>query len=158
MIHQLRINMFVVSLDYWSQKLGFCREAQSFDLVVLYLLTESTPAITQPLVDKSVVEGEKTRLECVLSKEAQEVVVWFKGKEPVQPGGRYEIASDGKRQTLVIHGFKAEDQGSYTCMASPDIKTSATLSVEGTLDFLFHHLHCSARLSMSKVRSRSLVA
>uniref|UniRef100_G1KFS2 Obscurin, cytoskeletal calmodulin and titin-interacting RhoGEF n=1 Tax=Anolis carolinensis TaxID=28377 RepID=G1KFS2_ANOCA len=82
-------------------------------------------SITRPLVDKSAMEGEKTRLECELSSEAQDVA-WFKGKEPVQPGGRYEIISEGRKQTLVIHNFKPEDQGSYTCMASPDVKTSAT--------------------------------
>ncbi|XP_042333180.1 obscurin isoform X8 [Sceloporus undulatus] len=86
-------------------------------------------SVTRPLFDKSAVEGEKTRLECELSSEAQDVV-WFKGKEPVQPGGRYEISSEGKKQTLIIHGFKPEDQGSYTCMASPNAKTSANLSVE----------------------------
>ncbi|XP_062979003.1 obscurin [Elgaria multicarinata webbii] len=86
-------------------------------------------AVAQPLVDKSAVEGQKARLECELSNEAEEVV-WFKGKEPVQPGGRYEIISEGKKQAIIIHDFKPEDQGSYTCMASRDVKTSATLSVE----------------------------
>nr|XP_060639350.1 obscurin-like [Anolis sagrei ordinatus] len=86
-------------------------------------------SVTRPLVDKSAVEGEKTRLECELSSEAQDVT-WFKGKEPVQPGGRYEIISEGRKQTLVIHSFKPDDQGSYTCMASPDVKTSASLSAE----------------------------
>lgn len=88
-------------------------------------------AITRPLADKSAVEGEKTRLECELSKETKEVV-WLKEGKPIQPGGKYELISEGKKQTLIINGFKAEDQGSYTCMASPDVKTSAKLSVEGT--------------------------
>nr|XP_028607457.1 LOW QUALITY PROTEIN: obscurin [Podarcis muralis] len=86
-------------------------------------------AITRPLADKSAVEGEKTRLECELSKETKEVV-WLKEGKPIQPGGKYELISEGKKQTLIINGFKAEDQGSYTCMASPDVKTSAKLSVE----------------------------
>ncbi|XP_015279814.1 PREDICTED: obscurin, partial [Gekko japonicus] len=92
---------------------------------------ESSTGVTQPLFDKSVAEGQKARLECELSKESQDIV-WFKGKEPVQPGGRYELISEGKKQTLVIHDFKTEDQGSYTCMASPDIKTSAKVSVEAS--------------------------
>ncbi|KAL8164797.1 UNVERIFIED_CONTAM: hypothetical protein K2H54_007083, partial [Gekko kuhli] len=92
---------------------------------------ESATGVTQPLVDKSISEGQKARLECELSKESEDIV-WFKGKEPVQPGGRYELISEGKKQTLVIHDFKTEDQGSYTCMASPDIKTSAKVSVEAS--------------------------
>ncbi|XP_053118296.1 obscurin isoform X21 [Hemicordylus capensis] len=99
------------------------------DAIASAKLSVIEPTVTRPLVDKSVVEGEKTRLECELSQEAHDVV-WFKGKEPVQPGGKYEIISEGKKQTLVIHGFKVEDQALYTCMASPDIKTSASLSVE----------------------------
>ncbi|XP_077160177.1 obscurin isoform X7 [Paroedura picta] len=90
---------------------------------------ESATGVARPLVDKSVSEGQKARLECELSRESQDIV-WFKGKEPVQPGGRYELIAEGKKQTLVIHDFKTEDQGSYTCMASPDIKTSARISVE----------------------------
>ncbi|KAG8138689.1 hypothetical protein E2320_001557, partial [Naja naja] len=66
---------------------------------------------------------------CELSSETQEVI-WVKGKEPIQPGGRYEIISEGKKQTLIIHNFKSEDQGSYTCIASPEIKTSANLLID----------------------------
>lgn len=50
----------------------------------------------------------------------------------MQPGGRYEMKSDGKKQTLIIRAFKPEDQGLYTCMISPDIRSSAHLSLEGT--------------------------
>uniref|UniRef100_A0ABM5GMQ0 Obscurin isoform X5 n=1 Tax=Pogona vitticeps TaxID=103695 RepID=A0ABM5GMQ0_9SAUR len=100
------------------------------DAIVSAKLSVIEPiAVTRPLVSKSAAEGEKARLECELSGGGSEVV-WLKGKEPVCPGGRYEIISDGKTQALVIHGLKAEDQGSYTCVASPDVKTSANLSVE----------------------------
>ncbi|ETE58204.1 hypothetical protein L345_16075 [Ophiophagus hannah] len=74
-------------------------------------------------------QGEKAKLQCELSSETQEVI-WVKGKEPIQPGGRYEIISEGKKQTLIIHDFKSEDQGSYTCIASPEIKTSANLLID----------------------------
>lgn len=96
-------------------------------------------AVIQPLVNKSAAEGEKARLECELSSGGSEVV-WLKGREPVHPGGRYEIVSEGKKQALVIHGLKAGDQGSYTCMASPEVKTSASLSVDGTVGFPCHFL------------------
>uniref|UniRef100_A0A8U7MNR6 Obscurin, cytoskeletal calmodulin and titin-interacting RhoGEF n=1 Tax=Corvus moneduloides TaxID=1196302 RepID=A0A8U7MNR6_CORMO len=56
------------------------------------------------------------RLECTLSSETKDKVTWFKGKEQIKAGGRFEIRSDGTKQILIIHGFKPEDQDSYTCM------------------------------------------
>ncbi|KAK9396008.1 obscurin [Crotalus adamanteus] len=100
------------------------------DAIVSAKLTVIEPVeVTLPLVDKSATQGEKAQLQCELSSETQEVI-WVKGKEPIQPGGRYEIVSEGKKQTLIIHDFKSEDQGSYTCIASPEIKTSANLSID----------------------------
>uniref|UniRef100_A0A674HJ43 Obscurin n=1 Tax=Taeniopygia guttata TaxID=59729 RepID=A0A674HJ43_TAEGU len=58
-----------------------------------------------------------------------EKVTWFKGKEQIKAGGRYEILSDGTKQILIIRGFKPEDQDSYTCMASPEVKSVASLEV-----------------------------
>lgn len=79
----------------------------------------------------SVSEGEVARLECKLSSEIKENVTWLKGKELIQTGGRYEILSDGKKQILIIHAFKAEDQDTYTCMVSPEVKSVASLCLEG---------------------------
>ncbi|XP_009082964.1 PREDICTED: obscurin, partial [Acanthisitta chloris] len=87
--------------------------------------------VTRPLVGGSVSEGGVAHLECTLSGETKEKVTWFKGKEQIKAGGRYEILSDGKKQILIIHGFKPEDQDSYTCMASPEVKSVASLSLEG---------------------------
>lgn len=70
-------------------------------------------------------------MECQLSCETEEKVKWFKGKEQIQAGGRYEILSDGKKQILIIHAFKPEDQGTYTCMVSPEVKSVASLCLEG---------------------------
>ncbi|XP_019363471.1 PREDICTED: obscurin [Gavialis gangeticus] len=86
--------------------------------------------ITHHLVGKSVLEGEVAHLECELSRESREAVTWLKGKERIHAGGRYEIISEGKNQALLIHAFKPEDQGSYTCVASPNVKSSASLSLE----------------------------
>ncbi|XP_074841400.1 obscurin isoform X2 [Carettochelys insculpta] len=85
--------------------------------------------VTHPLEAKSILEGNVALLECEFSRETREAI-WVKGKEHIQPGGRYEIKSDGKKQTLIIRAFKPEDQGLYICMVSPDIKSSALLSLE----------------------------
>uniref|UniRef100_A0A663M3I2 Obscurin n=1 Tax=Athene cunicularia TaxID=194338 RepID=A0A663M3I2_ATHCN len=81
---------------------------------------EPSVTITHPLVGGSVSEGEVARLECKLSSETEKRVTWFKGKDQIQAGGRYKILSDGKKQILIIHSFKPEDQDTYTCMVSPE--------------------------------------
>ncbi|XP_010078143.1 PREDICTED: obscurin, partial [Pterocles gutturalis] len=91
---------------------------------------EPPVTVTHPLVGGSVSEGEVARLECKLSSEPEERVTWFKGKEQVKAGGRYEILSDGKKQILVIHSFKPEDQDTYTCVVSPEVKSAASLCLE----------------------------
>ncbi|XP_021244944.1 obscurin isoform X10 [Numida meleagris] len=91
---------------------------------------EPSVTVTHPLVGGSVSEGEVARLECKLSTEIKENVTWLKGKEQIQTGGRYEILSDGKKQILIIHAFKAEDQDTYTCMVSPEVKSVASLCLE----------------------------
>ncbi|XP_071285988.1 obscurin-like, partial [Agelaius tricolor] len=91
---------------------------------------EPPVTITQPLVGGSVSEGGVARLECTLSSKTEEKVTWFKGKEQIKAGGRYEILSDGTKQILIIRGFKPEDQDSYTCMASPEVKSVASLCLE----------------------------
>ncbi|XP_041899175.1 obscurin isoform X8 [Corvus kubaryi] len=91
---------------------------------------EPPVTVTQPLVGGSVSEGGTARLECTLSSETKDKVTWFKGKEQIKAGGRYEIRSDGTKQILIIHGFKPEDQDSYTCMASPEVKSVASLCLE----------------------------
>uniref|UniRef100_A0A8C3F8R5 Obscurin, cytoskeletal calmodulin and titin-interacting RhoGEF n=1 Tax=Chrysemys picta bellii TaxID=8478 RepID=A0A8C3F8R5_CHRPI len=96
-------------------------------------LPQTVQLVTHPLVGKSVLEGEVAVLECEFSRETQEAI-WVKGKEQLQPGGRYEIKSDGKKQMLIIHAFKPEDQGLYTCMISPDTRSSALLSLEEMVD------------------------
>ncbi|XP_029863782.1 obscurin isoform X27 [Aquila chrysaetos chrysaetos] len=91
---------------------------------------EPPVTVTHPLVGGSVSEGEVARLECQLSSETEKRVTWFKGKEQIQAGGRYEILSDGKKQILIIHAFKPEDQDTYTCMVSPEVKSVASLCLE----------------------------
>lgn len=98
----------------------------------IFVIAEPPVTIAQPLVGGSVSEGGVARLECTLSSKTEEKVTWFKGKEQIKAGGRYEILSDGTKQILIIRGFKPEDQDSYTCMASPEVKSVASLCLEGT--------------------------
>ncbi|XP_010016327.1 PREDICTED: obscurin-like, partial [Nestor notabilis] len=91
---------------------------------------EPPVTVIHPLVGGSVSEGEVARLECKLSSETEKKVTWLKGKEQIQAGGKYEILSDGKKQILIIHAFKHEDQDTYTCMVSPEVKSVASLCLD----------------------------
>ncbi|XP_078213262.1 obscurin isoform X45 [Callithrix jacchus] len=74
------------------------------------------PVPPQPsaLESRQVAAGEDVCLELEVATEACEVV-WHKGTERIQPSGRFEVVSQGRRQMLVIRGFTAEDEGEYHC-------------------------------------------
>ncbi|PNI13766.1 OBSCN isoform 3 [Pan troglodytes] len=74
------------------------------------------PVPPQPSAPESrqVAAGEDVCLELEVVAEAGEVI-WHKGMERIQPGGRFEVVSQGRQQMLVIKGFTAEDQGEYHC-------------------------------------------
>ncbi|XP_048212692.1 obscurin isoform X13 [Perognathus longimembris pacificus] len=76
--------------------------------------TEPVPPPPPAPERRQVVAGEDVCLELEVATEAGEVV-WYKGTERIQPSGHFEVLSQGRRQTLVIKGFKPEDQGEYCC-------------------------------------------
>ncbi|XP_045423418.1 obscurin isoform X23 [Lemur catta] len=79
---------------------------------------------------RQAVDGEDVCLELEVAAEAGEVV-WHRGTERIQPSGRFEVVSRGKRQMLVIRGFTAEDQGEYRCVPAqgPACSAAATFQV-----------------------------
>ncbi|KAG9472589.1 hypothetical protein GDO78_018425 [Eleutherodactylus coqui] len=89
---------------------------------------EHSVMIQDPLQDKSAAPGETLRLECELSKESQDIT-WMKENEPLHPGKKYQIISEGKRQILLIHDVSADDQATYSCVTNSGDKTSANVSM-----------------------------
>uniref|UniRef100_A0A8C5LEG3 Obscurin n=1 Tax=Jaculus jaculus TaxID=51337 RepID=A0A8C5LEG3_JACJA len=79
---------------------------------------------------RQAVTGEDVCLEFEVAAEAGEVI-WHKGTERIQPGGRFEVLSRGQRRTLVIKGFRSEDQGEYRCgpARGPPFAGAATFQV-----------------------------
>lgn len=74
--------------------------------------------------------GEDLCLECEVAEAGE--VVWLKGTELIQPGGRVQVLCRGQQHTLVIRGFSAEDQGEYCCSPAWDPTSSAaTASFQG---------------------------
>lgn len=58
-------------------------------------------------------------------------VVWLKGTERIQPSGRFQVLCRGRRQTLVIRGFSAEDQGEYRCGPTRDPASTTATAFQG---------------------------
>nr|DBA25321.1 TPA: hypothetical protein GDO54_012866 [Pyxicephalus adspersus] len=85
--------------------------------------------IKQKLEDQTAKEGESLRLECELSNETREVT-WMRENELLHPGKKYECFSEGKKQILIIHNVSANDQGTYSCVTSSGVKTSAIVSLQ----------------------------
>lgn len=78
-------------------------------------------------------EGGIVNLRCELSK-AGVPVEWWKGKEEVSPGGRYQMKLEGKIAELHIKNIQPEDVGEYSCIFG-DQKTTAEVNVRGTVRY-----------------------
>ncbi|XP_075172031.1 obscurin isoform X19 [Anomaloglossus baeobatrachus] len=89
---------------------------------------EHPVTVQRPLQHKSAVPGETLRLECELSSESRDVS-WMKENEPLHPGKKYQMISEGKKQILLIHDISTSDQATYSCVTASGVKTSATVSL-----------------------------
>lgn len=80
---------------------------------------------------RQVSAGQDVRLECEVAEAGE--VVWLKGTERIQPSGRFQVLCRGQRQTLVIRGFSAEDQGEYRCGPTRDPASATATAFQGML-------------------------
>ncbi|MGH0164440.1 UNVERIFIED_CONTAM: hypothetical protein FKN15_072699, partial [Acipenser sinensis] len=89
---------------------------------------EAQVAMTKPLCSTAVKVGDPTCLECELSVD-NSIVTWLKDNTSIQPGKKYQVVSDGKRQVLIIQDFRAADEAVYTCVTSSGAETSVGLDL-----------------------------
>ncbi|XP_055795289.1 obscurin-like [Salvelinus fontinalis] len=80
-------------------------------------------------------EGGIVNLRCELSK-AGVPVEWWKGKEEVSPGGRYQMKLEGKVAEMHIRNIQPEDVGEYSCIFG-DQKTTAEVNVRAAASVFF---------------------
>lgn len=73
--------------------------------------------------------GEDLCLECEVAEAGE--VIWLKGTERIQPSGRFQLLCRGRRQTLLIRDFSAEDQGEYRCAPARDPVSVAAAAFQG---------------------------
>lgn len=78
--------------------------------------------------------GEDVCLELEMAAEDGEVI-WHKGTERIQPSGRFEVLSQGRRQMLVIKGFRTEDQGEYHCGPAQGLPSLGAATFQGASGF-----------------------
>uniref|UniRef100_A0A8C3YS51 Obscurin n=1 Tax=Catagonus wagneri TaxID=51154 RepID=A0A8C3YS51_9CETA len=77
---------------------------------------------------RQVAAGQDVCLECEVAEAGE--VVWLKGTERIQPSGRFQVLRRGQRQTLLIQGFSAEDQGEYRCSPAGDSASVAAAAFQ----------------------------
>merc|ERR1712066_700317 len=70
-----------------------------------------------------------TVLEVEVSRKSGKVA-WYKGrKEITDPNGKYEFVAEGCIRKLLIKKTSVDDEGTYSCQASEETKTSTTVTV-----------------------------
>lgn len=74
-------------------------------------------------------EGNTVALRCELSKPGA-MVRWWKGKEGLIPGERYQMRAEGRIAELLIKNVNTEDVGLYSCTTGCE-KTTAEVKVKG---------------------------
>ncbi|XP_052398017.1 obscurin-like isoform X9 [Carassius gibelio] len=78
---------------------------------------------TQELKNQTAIEGESIIFHCELSKHGVPVV-WRKGTQVINSGGKYLIKQVGSTVELKISDVKPEDAGDYVCDCGDNITTA----------------------------------
>nr|XP_055038765.1 obscurin isoform X3 [Misgurnus anguillicaudatus] len=91
------------------------------------------------LHNQEVQEGDSVTLHCELSKSGAPVV-WRKGTQVIQSGGKYVIKQAGSIVELKILNLASEDAGDYVCDCGDNI-SSANIKVNALPVVFKHELH-----------------
>ena len=119
------INIKDFTIDIFLRRLKDTEDHFSF-----FSITEEPVDFVRHLQDQTIKDiPQDVTFECELTKPNVKVQ-WFKGKEPIGPGRKYEMIMDGAVHRLIIHEGEPSDINEYTCQVRS--KTSkAKMLIEG---------------------------
>lgn len=128
-MHVFNINIKCSGLILSSLTISFevfwCyRYPKSFQMI-----PELPVRFVKKLRDKIAMYKHRGLLECQVSQ-ANAAVTWYKNKDKIHPGEKYEISSEDVYRKLIINDVDSGDEATYMCDAV-DEKTSCKLLVEG---------------------------
>uniref|UniRef100_A0A4W4GZ82 Myosin light chain kinase, smooth muscle n=1 Tax=Electrophorus electricus TaxID=8005 RepID=A0A4W4GZ82_ELEEL len=103
------------------------------------------PSFTQTLKDVTVVDGERLRLECMVTSEPPAVITWFLDGKLVKPSKFIVLSQEGGKCSLTIDKALPEDEGRYKCKAE-NSGGKAECSCMVHVDGLFHRQSDEARI------------
>lgn len=79
--------------------------------------TNSPPEIIEPLVDKSVTEGQAIEFGCKIVGKPAPTIQWYKGDKLIKPSKYFQMSRAAEEYTLRISEAFPEDEGEYKCVA-----------------------------------------
>uniref|UniRef100_T1J5H7 Ig-like domain-containing protein n=1 Tax=Strigamia maritima TaxID=126957 RepID=T1J5H7_STRMM len=76
------------------------------------------PIFEQNVTDKTVKEGEKVTMDCVVTGQPKPKVKWFFNSRELKPSPDFDMKYDDNKATLTIREIFIEDAGEYICRAT----------------------------------------
>ena len=101
---------------------------------------KAAPIIVKPLAPTFCKVGEAVKLEAVITGTPKPKVEWSHNGKSISIGENLKVAEKDNIYTLSIENVTRTEDGEYTIKASNEsgsAQTSANLSVQGNLDFIF---------------------
>ncbi|XP_062854171.1 myosin light chain kinase, smooth muscle [Trichomycterus rosablanca] len=79
--------------------------------------TGKAPVFTQTLSDVTVLDGERLRLECIVTYDPQTLITWTLDGKVIKSSKFIVLSQEGGKCSLTIDKALPEDEGRYTCKA-----------------------------------------
>ncbi|OON14167.1 immunoglobulin I-set domain protein, partial [Opisthorchis viverrini] len=95
------------------------------------------PIIVQPLKNAETTDGEKIKMDCIITGHPPPTVTWYKNGVLLPQSNSLFVRQEGDKHSLIFYDILLEDQGEYTCVAENpygQVRTSCHMDVEPISD------------------------
>ncbi|KAG5445732.1 Muscle M-line assembly protein unc-89, partial [Clonorchis sinensis] len=95
------------------------------------------PIIVQPLKNADTTDGEKIKMDCIITGHPPPTVTWYKNGVLLPQSNSRFVRQEGDKHSLIFCDILLEDQGEYTCVAENpygQVRTSCHMDVEPISD------------------------